>query len=128
MENNSYQNLITLLKLFKNRPYHLAKYLMENSALTDKFIDNISNSSNLTKLSDDPDKIQSTGVNFISITQMEDFYTSLLDSKDVTKKTHKDLEKEMNKKLDELIQDEKFEEAAYLRDWMKMKKMKRNSK
>jgi excinuclease UvrABC nuclease subunit len=128
MESNSYQNLITLLKLFKNRPYHLAKYLMENSALTDKFIENISNSSNLTKLSDNPDNLQSSGVNFISISQMEDFYASLLDSKDITKKTHKELEKEMNKKLDELIQDEKFEEAAYLRDWMKMKKLKRNSK
>ena len=101
---------------------------MENSALTDKFIENISNSSNLTKLSDNPDNLQSSGVNFISISQMEDFYASLLDSKDITKKTHKELEKEMNKKLDELIQDEKFEEAAYLRDWMKMKKLKRNSK
>jgi excinuclease UvrABC helicase subunit UvrB len=129
MESNSYQNLITLLKLFKNRPYHLAKYLLENSAFTDKFIENISNSSKLSDLSDEPENIQSTSLSFISISQMEDFYASLLDSKELdTKKSHKELEKEINKKLDELIQQEKFEEAAYLRDWMKMKKMKRNSK
>ena len=33
-----YRNLIAILKLFKNRPYHLAKYLIENDAFTDKFL------------------------------------------------------------------------------------------
>ena len=39
MENEElYRSLVILLKMFKNRPYHLAKYLVENSALTDEFI------------------------------------------------------------------------------------------
>ena len=35
MENEDlYRNLVILLKMFKNRPYHLAKYLIENYSLT----------------------------------------------------------------------------------------------
>ena len=36
-----YTNLVTILKLFKNRPYHLAKYLIENKAFDQKFINRI---------------------------------------------------------------------------------------
>ena len=28
--NEDHKNLIALLKIFKNRPYHLAKYLIDN--------------------------------------------------------------------------------------------------
>lgn len=130
MENDSYKNLITLLKLFKNRPYHLAKYLLDNSALNQKFVDNILNSSSLAKLSSDGNiqKNNPSPIHFINISQMEDFYSSLLDEKEVLKKSKSELQKEMNEKLDKLISEEKFEEAAYLRDWMKMKNIKRISK
>lgn len=129
MKNESYKNLITLLKLFKNRPYHLAKYLIDNSALNQKFINSVLNSNSLDKLSSDNNinKNNPSPINFISITQMEDFYSSLIDEKELIKKSKEDLEKEMNTKLDNLINQERFEEAAHIRDWMKIKKIKRNS-
>ena len=43
MENEElYRSLVIMLKMFKNRPYHLAKYLVENSALTEDFIKKLS--------------------------------------------------------------------------------------
>ena len=51
MENEDlYRNLVILLKMFKNRPFHLAKYLIENSALTEDFIKKIKNSDRLKEL------------------------------------------------------------------------------
>ena len=52
MENDSYKNLVSLLNLFKNRPYHLAKYLIDNSALSDKFIKDVLNNNKLSKISE----------------------------------------------------------------------------
>ena len=127
MDKENNHNLINFLKLFKNRPYHLAKYLIDNSALTDKFLNSLSNSSSLSKISEDQESNLTKPINFISISQMEDFYSSILDEKD-SEKTHKELEIEMNNKLDSLLRQEKYEEAAHLRDWMKRKKLKRNSK
>ena len=50
MENEDlYRNLVILLKMFKNRPYHLAKYLIENSALTNEFIKKVSENSKLSE-------------------------------------------------------------------------------
>ena len=36
-----YKNLVILLKMFKNRPYHLAKYLTDNTAFSQEFIKKI---------------------------------------------------------------------------------------
>jgi hypothetical protein len=125
MDNNSYQNLITLLKIFKNRPYHLAKFLIENSAFDNKFINNILNNSKLSDISQDDSKINEN-FNFLNISEMNDFYDSLIDDKELLNKSKKDLEVEFNLKLDNLIKLEKFEEAAYIRDVMKRKNIKRN--
>ncbi len=38
MSDRTQRNLITLLKLFKNRPYHLSKYLLDNSAFNKDFL------------------------------------------------------------------------------------------
>jgi hypothetical protein len=129
MESDSYKNLITLLKLFKNRPYHLAKYLLDNSALNKKFIESVLNNTNLDNLSSDENINQNNPkpLNFISISQMEDFYASLIDEKEMVKKSQEEIQKEINQKLDNLISEERFEEAAHIRDWMKMKKIKRIS-
>ena len=57
MENEDlYRNFVIILKMFKNRPFHLAKYLIENSALTEEFIKKISNNNSLKELveSNDP--------------------------------------------------------------------------
>jgi hypothetical protein len=117
MEGNNYQkNLIALLKIFKNRPYHLAKYLHEHDAFTDGFISKLKNSAKLSNFSDE------NYINdyFSNISQMEDFYHSLLD--EINEKTiKKDKAKftiELNTKLNKLIDEEKYEEAAALRDFM----------
>ena len=48
------KNLINLLKLFKDRPYHLAKYLITNSAFNNSFYNKILKSDKLNSLKDQP--------------------------------------------------------------------------
>jgi protein-arginine kinase activator protein McsA len=55
---------------------------------------------------------------------MNDFYNSLLDTKDI-KKSLDEIIKETNEKMDFLINNEKFEEAVRLRDYMNKHKIKR---
>ncbi len=106
-------NLINLLKLFKNRPYHLAKYLIDNSALTKDFYTKISKN----------DKLENNKY-FTDITEMNEFYNSILDNKK-SKKSNEDICKEANEKMNSLIKEEKFEEAVKLRDYMIKNKIKR---
>jgi hypothetical protein len=122
-----YKNLVTLLKLFKNRPYHLAKFLVDKKALTDKFSKEILSSSKLPDL--DLEKLKNQKpVYFSSINQMDDYYQSLLEPEKSKPKTPQQIEKELNKKLDELIKSENYEDAACLRDYMIMKGFKRKFK
>jgi len=113
--------------MFKNRPYHLAKYLIENSALNSDFINKLTNSDKLKKISDDSDKSVNIPVYFVNITQMNDFYDSFLDdiSQISKEKSLEELTKDINQKLDNLIKGEKFEEAARVRDYMMKNGIKR---
>jgi hypothetical protein len=120
-----YKNLVTLLKLFKNRPYHLAKFLIDKEALNEKFSKDIKNSSKLSEL--DSTK-NSKNFNFLSISQMDDYFQSLFESEEIKSKTPQQIEKELNKELDKLLKEENYEEAACLRDYMVMKGFKRKSK
>jgi hypothetical protein len=123
-----YKNLVTFLKLFKNRPYHLAKFLLDKNALTDKFSKDIINSDKLSDLDTDGDNTKNQkNLNFTSISQMEDYFQSLLDTKVLKTKTPEQVEAELNKKLDELLKNEKYEDAACLRDYMVMRGIKRKS-
>ena len=122
-----YRNLVTFLKLFKNRPYHLAKFLIENGAITEKFEKDILNSSKLNELNSE-EEISPSIKPFVSISQMEDYFQSILDTKDLKSKTNEQIEIELNTKLDNLLKDEKYEDAARLRDYMQIKGIKRNSK
>jgi len=119
---DTYSKLVKLLNLFKNRPYHLGKYLLDNNALNKDFIKKVLNSDKLNEISNN----ENTIINFNSIEQMEDFYSSLLDLNNLDNKTQDQIEEELNLKLNKLIEDEKYEEAANLRDYMKRKKIKRN--
>jgi len=121
------KSLVVLLKMFKNRPYHLAKYLIENSALNSDFINKLTNSDKLKKISDDSDKSVNIPVYFVNITQMNDFYDSFLDdiSQISKEKSLEELTKDINQKLDNLIKGEKFEEAARVRDYMMKNGIKR---
>jgi protein-arginine kinase activator protein McsA len=114
MENeNIHKNLITLLKMFKNRPYHLSKYLLDNDAFNQEFIDKIKNSSKLSSMNTDISNY------FSSITEMEQFYNSLIEeSRLPVKVSKKSLSITLSEKLQQLIDNEKYEEAAALRDYM----------
>lgn len=131
MESNDelYKKIVTLLKIFKNRPYHLAKYLMENNAFNKPFINKISKSNKLDEISSDEGINKYLPATFNNIQHMQDFYDSLLDEiKQIsTNKTKKQLESELNEKLDSYIKLEKFEEAAKLRDYMSKNSIKRKN-
>jgi hypothetical protein len=118
-EDDSYENLIKLLSLFKNRPYHLAKYLIINSALNDDFIE---------KLKDSKIELEKENVNFLTIEEMENYYQSFINLKNIEEKSKKEIEAELNKKLDDAIISENYEEASRIRDYMRLKNFKRISK
>ena len=109
--------LANFLKIFKNRPHHLAKYLIENSALNKPFLNKIIKSGNF----DD----KKTDGYIKNISQMDDFYNSLLDPIKEGSKTLEEVTKEINDKINYLIENEKFEDAAKLRDYMYKKNIKR---
>lgn len=115
------EHLANFLKMFKNRPYHLAKYLIDNSALNKSFINKIVKSG---KLNTETPQI-TPEVPITDISEMEDYYNSILDPIKIGNKTVEEITKETNDKMDELIKNEKFEEAAKLRDYMNKKSIKR---
>jgi hypothetical protein len=127
-----YRSLVIILKMFKNRPYHLAKYLVENSALTEEFIKKLKNSDKLKDLNEDEkssdQKLLPVPVYFVDISQMENFYNSFIDDiQQLSKeKSIEEITKELNIKLDDLIKQEKYEEAARVRDYMNRNNIKRN--
>lgn len=124
-----YNNLVAFLKMFKNRPNHLAKYLLDNSAVNKDFLKKISNNDQLKNLSTSDDKLNSP-IYFADINKMNDYYNSFTDDiKRLNKgKTPEEIEDEMNERLENLISDEKYEDAARLRDYMQRSKIKRNKK
>lgn len=124
MNEKVYKNLISLLKLFKNRPYHLAKYLVENSAFSEEFLKKLSQNSSLEELSEDNGE-KNLPVLFTDITKMNDYFNSLIDLKLLESKSIEDLTIILNERLEEYIKNEKYEDAANLRDYMFSKGIKR---
>lgn len=123
-KNRLYRNLSILLKLFKNRPNHLAKYLIENSAFTEEFIYNIIGSKKLNDMNPADtynyfvEESNLTPVYFTDFDEMENFYTGIIEDKSLAIDTS-ELTKELNLKLSKYIDEEKYEEAAKIRDYMK---------
>ncbi len=128
MNDDAYKNLVSLLKLFKNRPYHLAKYLVDNGALSKEFIDKLSKSAKLRSFSEESSERRNPPIHFIDISKMEDYFSSLLDIKSIQGKSVEEMTIELNLKLNELIKNEKYEDAASLRDYMISKSIKRDNK
>ena len=126
MENEDlYRNLVILLKMFKNRPFHLAKYLIDNSALKDEFLKKLINNEKLKEFSQDEDL--KSKILFLDINQMNDYFNSLTD--DIKKigvaKTPEEIAEALNQKLESLILEENYEDAASLRDYMFRNNIKR---
>jgi hypothetical protein len=121
-----YKNLITILKLFQNRPYHLAKYLIENEAFSLEFLEKIKNSEKLNKINQEEDTTSIQAIHFIDISHMKDFFNSLTD--DVYDKKlgdKRDVASEINKKLDRCIKEERYEDAVRIRDYMQKNNIER---
>ena len=122
MENNDndkvYQNLITILKLFQSRPYHLAKYLIETNAFSDEFLQKIKNSDKLNSLNKE-DESSLKAIYFVDVSHMKDFFNSLTDDVyDEKLKSKRDVAQELNIKLDRCLRDERYEDAIRIRDYM----------
>jgi hypothetical protein len=128
MNEDVYKNLVSLLKLFKNRPYHLAKYLADNEALSKEFIEKLSQSDRLKNLSEENTEKKNLPIHFLDISKMEDYFSSLIDLKSMKDRTIEELTLDLNSKLDELIKNEKYEDAASLRDYMVSRGIKRTNK
>lgn len=126
MENEDlYRNLVIFLKMFKNRPYHLAKHLIENSALTSEFITKISENTKLKEIEDDrADDSRLPVIYFADINKMNEYYNSLTEENRT--KSPEEIERSLNEKLEQLIHEERYEEAARLRDYMNRNKIKRS--
>lgn len=103
MDDKFNEKLVILLSLFKDRPNHLAKFLIENSAFNRTFINKLSKSN----LDMDDTYID-------SINSMNDMFNSMLDP----------VSKTLDDKLMELLASEKYEEAARIRDQI----IKKNNK
>lgn len=126
-----YKNLVILLKIFRDRPNHLAKYLIDNLAFNDNFIDSIIQSEKLNKI--DPNKPYSYFSDSVKIEtpyfsnyeEMNDYYNNMMIQDLKYLQDPEKLKEELNQKLNNAIEDENYEEASRIRDYMKRNKIKR---
>ena len=120
MASDSYQNLLIVLKLFQNRPHHLSKFLIENNALNPEFLDKITDSDRLSDMAENC--IIDNYLHFNSISEMKDYYKSLIDDLEnlKRKKTKEELEIEVNRKLIIAIEREDYDSASRIRDYMRL--------
>lgn len=116
MEDKNYKNLVNLLKIFKNRPHHLAKYLLDNDALSDKFYNKISNSLLLKD-------IKSANMKFSNISEMNDYFTSLIEN--TPDHSNEELTKKLNADLEECLKCEDYEGAILIRNYMNLNNIER---
>ena len=124
-----YRNLIAILKLFKNRPYHLAKYLIENESFNDRFISKLLESDKLNEIGQEESKALVKAVYFVDISQMTDYFNSLTeeDFKSKKKSINNLTPEQLNQKLEQYLKEERYEDAIRIRDYMVKHNIKRNS-
>ena len=116
MSKPDHSHLINLFKLFKNRPNHLARFLLDNDALNDKFLNRVKNNINLS------DDIQESDLNksFDSIEDMKDHFSLFINDVEISKKkkTREELIEELTLKIKDAVDNEDYEEAARVRDYI----------
>ncbi len=120
----NYKNLLTLLKIFKNRPNHLSRFLLENNALTEDFLSKIEESEKLSNVN--PSKIGDDNFYFSNISEMKSYYASLVEDLDSlkSKKDVESLKMDLLEMINNALLDENYEEAARIRDFMIHNKLK----
>jgi hypothetical protein len=111
-EEKIYRNLVRLLKMFQNRPNHLAKYLLDNIAFNDLFLKLLVESEKLSDLEDNPIPY------FKDLDEMNDYYNVFDESYKSKKKNPKKILEDLTKKLEECLRLEKYEDAIRIRDYM----------
>lgn len=132
MSDNIYENLVTLLKLFKDKPQYLVKFLLENNAFTEEFLKKVFDSTELKRIntlkdSDVSEKdIFSQLPHFKDITSMNNYFSSIINGKNKPAKSeniydliNKNLREKIIKDLDDAIENENYLLAASIRDRMK---------
>jgi hypothetical protein len=125
---SEFVNLLVILKLFNNRPHHLLKFLSDNKALNPDFLNKISESEKLSEIK--KNGLGDTHLHFKNISEMKNYYSSLIDDLEnlKKKKTKEELTLELNNKLTKAIELEDYEEASRIRDYMKINNIKRSNK
>jgi protein-arginine kinase activator protein McsA len=108
-------NLIKLFKLFKNRPNHLVKFLIDADAFNSNFLKKIESNSSISDV--DESKVSPY---FRTIDDMKDYYSSFLQEVEngQRKKTKEELLEELTNKIKEACEKENYEEAARIRDYI----------
>lgn len=114
MSEDIYKKLVVFLKLFNNRPHHLAKFLLESDALTLEFINVVKGFNEMTYEE-----------KFNNITEINDYFNRFL-TQENSKSREEKMEQDLNIKLDFLISEERYEDAARVRDYMIKNKIKIN--
>lgn len=115
VDNGKYhKSLANFLKFFINRPNHLARYLLENDAIDQKFLNTLEINKSLTE-----ELSSKMNVHFIDINQMNTFFKSLISNKYSKKKDFEDLKTELEKELNVCIMEERYEDAIRIRDYLK---------
>jgi hypothetical protein len=107
-----YHNLVKLLKLFQNRPNHLAKYLVDNMAFNDIFLKLLMESEKLNDL--EPSNMPI----FKDIEEMNDYFNVFDENYKSKKRNPSKMKEDLSKKLEECIRLEKYEDAIRIRDYM----------
>jgi len=107
-----YHNLVKLLKLFQNRPNHLAKYLVDNMAFNDIFLKLLIESEKLSDLETSNMPV------FKDIEEMNDYYNVFDENYKSKKRNSSKMKEDLSKKLEECIRLEKYEDAIRIRDYM----------
>lgn len=95
--------MIALMKIFNNHPYMFLNFLNRNNAINEVFKTKLSSAA----IKDKP--------YFADVNKMCDYYQQLLDS---STPNIKDKVKDWNSKLYTAITEQRFEDAAKIRDYM----------
>ena len=116
------ENLVNLFKLFKDRPNNLARFLLDQDAFTDKFLKKINQNKKLTEENSDDFEIY-----FSSIDEMKDHYSLFINDVEIhkKKKTKEEIIEELTAKIKQAVEEENYEEAARIRDYMLRNNLKK---
>jgi hypothetical protein len=121
---DNHKNLVKLLNIFKNRPNHLSRFLLDNKAFTEEFLSKIESNDKLSDIN--LSKIGDDSFYFSNISEMKLFYSSLVEDLDMmkSKKDKDSLKRDLLELIEKAINEEDYEEAARIRDFMISNKLK----